>query len=447
MKQKLTLIFLLFTSVLSVSAQKFPYSTKPALIGLHYTLVDYNSPTLIKNTSLKEVLRRGDIFNPKRQSSAFTVSFWKGLAKNIDLSAKFNGIFYDYALHNNPTGPQYNNEFGSELEGALNFKLFSDAHFLSPFITAGIGGGYYTNKLGEYVPVGLGLQLNFKNQVYVFIQNQFRFSLSKDIFPDNLLHSIGIAVNISKPKEVPPVEVPVVQITDRDNDGIVDSVDACPDQAGLAALQGCPDKDGDGIADREDSCADVAGTVKYHGCPIPDTDKDGINDEEDKCSTVAGVARYQGCPIPDTDGDGVNDEEDKCPKDVGPASNFGCPEIKQEIIKKVNLAAKNIFFATGSAKLLSKSYTSLNEVVKILTENPSFNVDVEGHTDITGTAEKNQVLSENRAASVKTYLVGKGVDESRITSKGYGQDKPIADNKTVAGRAKNRRVEMKLRNY
>ena len=162
MKQKLTLIFLLFISAFCVSAQKFPYSTKPALIGLHYTLVDYNSPTLIKNTSLKEVIRRGDIFNPKRQSSAFTVSFWKGLAKNIDFSAKFNGIFYDYALHNNPTGPQYNNEFGSELEAALNFKLFSDAHFLTPFITAGIGGGYYTNKFGEYVPAGLGLQLNFE---------------------------------------------------------------------------------------------------------------------------------------------------------------------------------------------------------------------------------------------------------------------------------------------
>jgi outer membrane protein OmpA-like peptidoglycan-associated protein len=191
----------------------------------------------------------------------------------------------------------------------------------------------------------------------------------------------------------------------------------------------------------------VAGIAKYQGCPVPDTDGDGINDEEDKCPDVAGVARYQGCPISDTDKDGVNDEEDKCPNEAGSSSNFGCPEIKQEIIEKVNLAAKNIFFATGSAKLLAKSYASLNNVVKILTDNPTYKVDVEGHTDITGTAEKNQVLSENRAASVKAYLVSKGVDESRISSAGFGIDKPIADNKTAAGRAKNRRVEMKLRNY
>ena len=168
----------------------------------------------------------------------------------------------------------------------------------------------------------------------------------------------------------------------------LDDVDACPDVAGPAALNGCPDRDGDGIADKDDKCPDVAGLAKYNGCPIPDTDKDGINDEEDKCPTVPGVARYQGCPIPDTDNDGVNDEEDKCPNEPGPASNFGCPEIKQEIIEKVNLAAKNIFFATGSAKLLAKSYPSLNNVVKILTENPTYKVDIAGHTDTTGTHDK-----------------------------------------------------------
>ncbi len=245
-----------------------------------------------------------------------------------------------------------------------------------------------------------------------------------------------------------PVMAPTVAPpSDRDGDGIPDSLDACPDQAGPAALHGCPDRDGDGIADKDDDCPDVPGLAKYRGCPIPDTDKDGINDEEDKCPTVPGVARYHGCPIPDTDGDGVNDEEDKCPNEPGPASNFGCPVIKAEVIEKVNTAAKNIFFASGSAKLLAKSYSSLNNVVRVLKDNPTFKVDVEGHTDITGVKEKNQVLSENRAASVKAYLVSKGIDESRISSAGFGADKPIADNKTAAGKAKNRRVEMKLRNY
>jgi outer membrane protein OmpA-like peptidoglycan-associated protein len=238
-------------------------------------------------------------------------------------------------------------------------------------------------------------------------------------------------------------------IPDTDGDGINDEEDKCPMVAGVAKYQGCPipDTDGDGINDEEDKCPTVAGVARYQGCPIPDTDGDGINDEEDKCPTVAGLARYHGCPIPDTDGDGVNDEEDKCPTVAGPASNFGCPLIEKKIIEKVNLAAKNIFFATGSAKLLAKSYGPLNGVVKILKDNPTFNVDIEGHTDIRGSADKNRTLSQNRANAVLNYLKSKGIDEKRLTAKGFGPDKPIASNKTAAGMAKNRRVEMHLRNY
>ncbi|MFT4024709.1 MAG: outer membrane beta-barrel protein, partial [Flavihumibacter sp.] len=98
---------------------------------------------------------------------------------------------------------------------------------------------------------------------------------------------------------LPPLPPPPPAPADRDHDGVVDSLDACPDVAGLAALNGCPDKDGDGITDAADKCPDVPGLAKYEGCPIPDTDKDGINDEQDKCPTEAGVAKYQGCPIPD----------------------------------------------------------------------------------------------------------------------------------------------------
>jgi outer membrane protein OmpA-like peptidoglycan-associated protein len=236
-------------------------------------------------------------------------------------------------------------------------------------------------------------------------------------------------------------------VTDRDGDGVLDSLDDCPDTPGLAALKGCPDKDGDGIADKDDKCPDVAGLAKYQGCPIPDTDGDGINDEEDKCPTVAGVARYQGCPVPDTDHDGVNDEEDKCPNEAGPASNFGCPVIDVAVVEKVNKAAQNIFFATGSSKLLAKSYKSLKDVAQILKDNPSYKVAIDGHTDNTGSDDLNQKLSETRANSVKTYLQSNGVDENRITATGYGETKPIADNKTAAGRARNRRVEMTLTNY
>ena len=207
------------------------------------------------------------------------------------------------------------------------------------------------------------------------------------------------------------------------------------------------DRDGDGIPDTADKCPDVPGIAKYQGCPIPDTDGDGINDELDKCPTVFGLARYQGCPIPDTDGDGVNDEEDKCPTRPGPVSNKGCPVIAKEVIEKINFAAKNVFFATGSFKLLPKSFKSLDEVVRLMKADESLMIDIDGHTDAQGSDESNQVLSDNRAGAVKNYLTEKGIDASRLKSSGFGETKPVADNKTAAGRAKNRRTEMTVRNF
>jgi outer membrane protein OmpA-like peptidoglycan-associated protein len=254
---------------------------------------------------------------------------------------------------------------------------------------------------------------------------------------------------------------------------VVDSLDACPDVAGLINLKGCPDKDGDGITDKDDKCPDVAGLVKYNGCPVPDTDKDGINDEEDKCPAVAGIAKYQGCPIPDTDKDGINDEEDKCPavagvaryqgcpvpdsdKDgindeedrcpaiPGVASQKGCPEITEEVTKTVNFAAKHIYFGTGSTKLLAKSFGPLNELVKILNDKPGLKLKIDGHTDYVGSDEFNMKLSASRAGAVKAYLESKGVSSERLISEGFGETHPVADNKTAAGRTLNRRVEMKV---
>lgn len=260
---------------------------------------------------------------------------------------------------------------------------------------------------------------------------------------------------------------------DTDNDGVPDKEDLCKDIAGVLALKGCPDKDGDGITDAADKCPDVAGLLKYNGCPIPDKDNDGINDEEDKCPDVKGVAKYNGCPVPDTDGDGLNDEsdscpdkpgtvefngcpipdsdgdglndkEDKCPTEAGKPENKGCPEIKQEIVEKVNFAARNIFFGLNSDKINTGSYDDLDEVAKVLKENPALVLAVEGHSDNTGKAALNLSLSQKRADAVKKYLVEKGINENRLQATGFGQEKPIASNATEAGRAKNRRVELKL---
>lgn len=235
---------------------------------------------------------------------------------------------------------------------------------------------------------------------------------------------------------------------DRDADGVADKDDKCPDEPGLVSNHGCPvhDRDNDGIADEDDKCPDVSGLSKYNGCPIPDTDKDGINDEEDKCPTVAGVARYNGCPVPDTDNDGINDEEDKCPTVAGTKENQGCPEIKKEIIEKVNFAAKRIQFEKAKADLLPASLKVLDEVAKILVQNPELKLSIEGHSSSDGNYNVNKELSQQRAEKVKQYLMTKGIDAARMAAQGFGPNKPLNDSKTPEERALNRRVELKLSN-
>ncbi|MBS1743518.1 MAG: OmpA family protein [Bacteroidetes bacterium] len=439
MKQKIALIFSFVVLATAGFAQK-----KGSLIGAHFNALDVKSPQVFKDNSGPKTLA-----GLRDQDFGFSISYWRGLTSHLDLSVKASLMFHDYSGIDRNDYNKNRNSAGVELEPALNAFLFNNSYFLNPFITAGLGIGNYSGKFGAYAPAGLGVQANLNNETYIMLQGQYRWTLSKDVLKDNIFYSIGIAQRIGsgeqKPKVVPPPPPPVV--VDRDGDGVVDSLDKCPDVAGLAALQGCPDRDGDGIADADDKCPDVAGLAKYNGCPIPDTDGDGVNDEQDKCPNEKGLARYQGCPIPDTDKDGVNDEEDKCPNRPGPASNQGCPEIAKEVIEKINFAAKNIFFATGSSKLLPKSFKSLNEVAALLAKDESLMIDISGHTDNTGKADKNQTLSEARAAAVKQYLVSKGLAENRATTAGFGDSKPIADNKTAAGRAKNRRTEMTVRNF
>jgi outer membrane protein OmpA-like peptidoglycan-associated protein len=117
-----------------------------------------------------------------------------------------------------------------------------------------------------------------------------------------------------------------------------------------------------------------------------------------------------------------------------------------EMFEKINSGEAltlYINFETGKSAIKSDSQSIIDELHMMLSQNPALNIIIEGHTDNVGNSSANQKLSEQRAASVKTALVSKGIASDRIKSVGFGQDKPIADNSTDDGKAKNRRVEIK----
>jgi outer membrane protein OmpA-like peptidoglycan-associated protein len=443
--KKLLMLLVTILCINGIIAQNTDKKLMPS-VGFQISFIDFTTAQDFRTKSVSQIIREKQFGKISRMNPALTLNYMQGINDNIDFMGRMTGSILTYPFRNTISLSSLQRVY-VEADANVNIKLLSNKYLIVPYVQAGLGISTFTTTFMAQIPVGVGLQFNFDDQVFVHLNSNYRVPVSQKA-NYSFMHSIGINVPIVERKVVvPPPPPPPPVPADKDGDGIIDANDVCPDVLGLAAFNGCPDTDKDGIADKDDKCPNEFGMAKYLGCPIPDTDKDGINDENDKCPDVFGLARYDGCAIPDTDGDGVNDEEDKCKNVAGIAGNAGCPEIKQEVIQKVSYAAKNIFFNTGSSQLLKKSFKPLDEVVTIMNENPTLLLDVEGHTDNTGTPEKNQTLSESRAESVKSYLVSKGIDASRLISAGFGQDRPIADNKTVAGRTQNRRSELKLRSY
>jgi outer membrane protein OmpA-like peptidoglycan-associated protein len=241
---------------------------------------------------------------------------------------------------------------------------------------------------------------------------------------------------------------------DSDGDGVPDYLDKCPNtpQEAFDHLDenGCPkDSDGDGVFDYLDKCPNTPQGVEVdeNGCP-KDSDGDGVPDYLDKCPNTPKEAfdhlDENGCPK-DTDGDGIPDYQDNCPNLAGVVSNKGCPEIKEEVRKLFKRALNGIQFETGKATIKKTSNPILNEIVKVMDDNPSYLLTISGHTDNVGKPESNQILSENRAKAVKDYLIEHGIKAERLTALGFGDTQPVATNKTTAGRAQNRRVDLEVK--
>ncbi len=262
-------------------------------------------------------------------------------------------------------------------------------------------------------------------------------------------------------------------VTDRDGDGIPDKDDACPDVKGVrseeASKNGCPpeppaDRDHDGILDKDDACPDVPGVAttdpKTNGCPPPpppeapkDSDGDGVLDKDDACPAEPGIAstdpKTNGCPDPDRDKDGIPNTSDACPDERGPQDpdpkRNGCPKafVKDGQIRILD----QVKFKTNSADILpgKESEDVLQAVLAVLVAHPEIKkIRVEGHTDSRGAAALNKKLSASRAASVVTWLTAHQIDKGRLSSEGFGADRPISENTTDEGRQNNRRVEFHI---
>lgn len=407
-----------------------------------------------------------DYYTPqKKQFSSWSqLNYGAEVAYNYNLNRFLNlNIPLKIRSANLPEGDDFsmNQKFIGGLDANLQLKYFKEKNWINPYMLAGLGGEIIESEgINFGIPLGLGIDVKLSKRLYLQAQSEYRFSFTNN--RDNLIHGIGLILLFGEEKlPLSPVDTDGDGISDMEDgcpqqpglaslngcpdtdlDGVIDKADKCPNVAGLKEFDGCPDTDSDGLTDDIDQCPDEYGPIENNGCPILDTDGDGVNDEVDDCPDEPGLAENNGCP--DTDEDGILDKYDKCPTQAGLATNKGCPEISQEDRDLLDFAVQNVQFANGKSTLISESFSILDKIVEIMIKYPAYSLTIAGHTDSVGNAEFNQILSERRAKTCKDYLISKGIEEARIDARGYGETQPIANNKFDSGRDLNRRVEFNI---
>ena len=377
--------------------------SNPWSIGFGVNAVDLRTPDKLGD-GLKDFVGTKD-FNILPAISKLSVSRYIGAGFSAEIDGTLNKIERGFGVVGGDANSYSNvdNAFWAvnlQAKYALRNLFTENSGWFDPYLK--LGGGY-TNigDINNFKALG-GLGINFwlNDNIGLNIQTGYHHAFKSDA-NDYFQHSAGIVIKF-----------------------------------------GAKDTDGDGVYDKDDECIDVKGLKEFKGCP--DTDGDGIPDKDDACPEEKGTKENNGCPFQDRDGDGVLDKDDLCPDVKGTASNKGCPEVTETIQKQLNEYANTILFHTGKATIQDASAQVLDQIVNVLNEYKSSRFTVEGHTDSTGNKAKNLTLSQERADAVKAYLINKGIDSSRLEAKGFGQDSPIASNKTAQGRALNRRVEINL---
>ena len=390
---------------------------------------------------------------------SLTVGKYLGDGVSISLSAAYavvnqigNKKTDKYALTPEVDEEIFNLDFGVN----YHFNTLWNGSKFDPYLKVSTGYNWMMDEESLVAGGGLGINYWFNDNLALRFQTMYKSNFAEEL--DNLSHfqhSLGLVLAFGG--------------TDTDGDGVYDKKDMCPEVAGLKEFNGCPDTDADGIEDAKDACPKVAGTLEHNGCAdtdgdgvadpddacpkvaglkelagCPDADADGVIDMKDACPQIAGPAENKGCPWPDTDGDSVLDKDDQCVTVAGTVANNGCPEIDNSIVAKLNDYAKTILFDTGKASFKKQAQEALVAMNKIFNEYPTAKFILEGHADSTGSAKRNQALSEERVNAVKEWFVSNGISADRLAAKGLGETVPVASNMYASGRKQNRRVEIKL---
>ena len=481
--KKLLFLCICLASTLATKAQT---EDKKWNVGLHGGIIQYNGD-----------LGR-DWYQTDKTAYGFgAISVSRYLWKYLDLNVLYSRGTLGY--NSGVTG--YKSDF-SAASANLRLNLIGQEYWVRPYVFAGVGVilfdrqlNFHKEKIDSALPTaGGGINIRLSpvmslqlQETFMFTNNDSRDGVVSGKKDDYLTHIAGLTFNFGSKKDADndgvsdsrdacpdtPANVAVDKKgcpLDKDGDGVADYLDTCPDVAGTVMLSGCPDKDNDGVRDMDDRCPDVKGTIALKGCPDADgdgvadiddkcpnsmagskvdakgcpmdDDKVGVMNDVDRCPTAFGPASLNGCP--DADGDGVADIDDRCPNAKGTAENKGCPEIAKKDVVRITYIGSKIFFENNSDKLKVASLVLLDELAAILNKYDGANLTIDGHTDSNGSDEFNMVLSQKRTNSVRTYLIGKGISDSHLIATGFGESKPIADNKTSLGRSKNRRVELKI---
>ena len=350
------------------------------------------------------------------------------------------------------------------LDGIIKYNIPGQSKFLgmdtNPYLYAGYGLSNFgesdisfgSNKTSYGASFGAGIDFQISKNIALNTGVSYKSLDEKNAY-SNLQHIVGIKFNFGKgdsdgdgvpdKKDNCPDFPGLSELNgcpDSDGDGISDEKDLCPSRPGLNSMGGCPDSDGDGVSDLTDPCPNKTG---LNGAPCPDSDGDGLVDNIDNCPNIAGPKSNAGCKLSDLDNDGIPNINDNCPDEAGEIKLRGCPMLPVSLSNFLN-SYSEFFFDFDSYKLNKAQETNIYNLSKILEKYDYIKINIDGHASSEGESDYNMHLSMNRSNTIKNNLIENGVQDSRLNTRAFGENKPNYPYTPLSERKKNRRVILSI---